>query len=234
MATRLPPLLDRAILFAHRGARANAREHTLEAFELALRLGATGIQVDAWATADGVVVLDRSGIVRRFPKKRIADVDHGVIASQFVTLEELFDAVTVVPIRIAAVDDATASLILESAGRRGVRDRVWLAHHDLDVLAGWRDAAPSVRLVNTTHVEALPRGPERRAAELAAARIDAVALPEGDWSGGLVTLFHRFEVLAFADGAHYERQLARLIDMGVDAVSGDHVDRMVAVAATFD
>lgn len=234
MATRLPPLLDRAILFAHRGARANEREHTLEAFSLALRLGATGIQVDAWTTRDGVVVLDRSGLVRRFPRRRVADVDHESIRSSFVSIDEMFDAVDDVPIRVAATDDSTASAVTAAAGRRRITDRVWLAHSDLDVLARWRDAAPQVRLVNATTIDALPLGPERRAAELAAARVDAVALPERDWSGGLVTLFHRFDVLAFADGAHFERQLARLIDMGVDAVSSDHADRMAAVAATFE
>ncbi|MEZ5244296.1 MAG: glycerophosphodiester phosphodiesterase [Acidimicrobiales bacterium] len=234
MATRLPPLLDRAILFAHRGARANEREHTLEAFELALRLGATGIQVDAWATRDGVVVLDRSGLVRRFPKRRIADVDHAEVASSMVTIDDLFDTVHDVPLRVGAADHTSAMAVVAAAERRGIVDRVWLVHPDLDVLAEWRDAAPLVRLVNLASVEALPMGPERRAAELAAARVDAVALPEGDWSGGLVTLFHRFDVLAFADDAHYERQLVRLIDMGIDGVSGDHVDRMVAVAATFE
>ena len=234
MATRLPPLLDRAILFAHRGARANEREHTLEAFSLALRLGATGIQVDAWATRDGVVVLDRSGLARRFPRRRIADVDHEAVATLLVTIDDLFDTVVGVPIRVGASDLATAMAVVAAAEQRGIVDRVWLTHTDLEVLAEWRDAAPLVRLVNLASVEVLPLGPERRAAELAAARVDAVALPEGDWSGGLVTLFHRFEVLAFADGAHYERQLVRLIDMGIDGVSSDHVDRMAAVAATFE
>jgi glycerophosphoryl diester phosphodiesterase len=234
MATRLPSLLDRAVLFAHRGARANEPEHTLDAFALALRLGATGIHVEAWTTRDGVVVLDRTGLTRRFPRRRIADVDHQSVATRFVTLQEMFDLELGVPIRIDTPDDATASAVLEEAGCRGITGRVWLTHPDLEVLAGWRDAAPQVRLVNCASVEALPLGPERRAAELAAARVDAVALPENDWSGGLVTLFHRFEVLAFADGAHYERQLVRLLDMGVDAVSGDHVDRMAAVAATFE
>ena len=234
MATRLPPLLDRAILFAHRGARANEREHTLEAFSLALRLGATGIHVEAWATRDGVVVLDRTGLARRFPRRRIGDVDHEVVAERLVTLEEMFEAVPDVPIRVDAADDAAATAVVELSDRRGITGRVWLGHDDLEVLARWRDAAPQIRLINRADVESLPLGPERRAADLAAARVDAVALPENDWSGGLVTLFHRFEILAFADGAHYERQLVRLLDMGVDAVSGDHVDRMAAVAATFD
>ena len=90
-----------------------------------------------------------------------------------------------------------------------------------------------MHLVNSTRLELLPQGPERRAAELSAARIDAVNLRQGEWSGGLVTLFHRFGVLAFGWDAQYERQLAMLIDIGIDAVYSDHVDRMVAVAAEF-
>ena len=79
-----------------------------------------------------------------------------------------------------------------------------------------------------------PHGPERRAAELAAARIDAVNLRQQYWTGGLTTLFHRFDVLCFGWDAQHERQIARLIDMGIDAVYSDFVDRMVAVAATFE
>lgn len=50
--------------FAHRGARAYAPENTLEAFALALKLGADGLESDVWLTADGVPVLDHDGSVR--------------------------------------------------------------------------------------------------------------------------------------------------------------------------
>ncbi len=123
--------------------------------------------------------------------------------------------------------------LLEIARRHRAAERLWLCHHDLEVLRRWRDLAPEVHLVNSTSLERLPRGPERRAAELAAARIEAVNLRQDEWTGGLVTLFHRFEVHAFGWDAQYERQLAGLIDMGVDAVYSDHVDRMVAAYQRF-
>ena len=63
MPDRLDPSVP-PIGFAHRGARAHAPENTLEAFALALRLGATGLESDAWLTADGEVVLDHDGVVR--------------------------------------------------------------------------------------------------------------------------------------------------------------------------
>ena len=67
--TRLPSLRP-PIGFAHRGAKANAPENTIEAFELAVRLGATGIESDVWMTSDGVAVLDHDGVVGRRPRRR--------------------------------------------------------------------------------------------------------------------------------------------------------------------
>src|SRR4029079_3570744 len=62
---RLPSLLEHPIAFGHRGARAHAPENTLAGFELALKLGATGLESDVWVTADGIPVLDHDGVVRK-------------------------------------------------------------------------------------------------------------------------------------------------------------------------
>src|SRR6187431_1775616 len=67
---RLPSLLAEPIAFAHRGARAHARENTLEAFQLALKLGATGLESDVWVTSDGVAVLDHDGLATVRRRKR--------------------------------------------------------------------------------------------------------------------------------------------------------------------
>ncbi|MET0902947.1 MAG: glycerophosphodiester phosphodiesterase family protein, partial [Acidimicrobiales bacterium] len=76
MPTRLPSLRRPPIGFAHRGARADAPENTLEAFVLAVRLGATGLESDVWLTRDGEAVLDHDGVVRQGLRKRpIAELD---------------------------------------------------------------------------------------------------------------------------------------------------------------
>ena len=67
---RVPSLRRPPIGFAHRGARAHAPENTIEAFSLAIRLGATGLESDVWLTADGVPVLDHDGVVRRGVRRR--------------------------------------------------------------------------------------------------------------------------------------------------------------------
>jgi glycerophosphoryl diester phosphodiesterase len=116
----------------------------------------------------------------------------------------------------------------------GAAERLWLCHHDWQVVAGWRRPFPEVRLVDSTRLARLKQGPERRAAQLADAGIDCVNLHRSDWNAGLVALFHRFDRLAFGWDCQLERHLAELLDLGVDAVYSDHVDRMVdALAAAY-
>lgn len=234
MSTRIRALWSPPVLFAHRGAKAHAPDNTIEAFELAARLGATGMETDAWITRDGEVVLDHDGHHRFFPRKAIADVDRAQLKAHIPTLAEYYAAVgTELPLSVDVKDEATFEPMVEVARAHGAVDKLWVCHPDFELLQRWRDMAPDVHLVNSTMLEDLPHGPERRAAELAAARIDAVNLRQQYWTGGLTTLFHRFEILCFGWDAQHERQIARLIDMGIDAVYSDFVDRMVAVAATF-
>lgn len=234
MTTRISAMWSPPVLFAHRGARANAVENTLEAFQLAKRLGATGIETDAWITRDGEVVLDHDGHARFFPRRWIAEVDRADLKAHIPTLNEYYEALgTELPLSIDIKNPEVFDAAVDVARRHGAVDRLWICHPDLDRLIDWRDRAPDCHLVNSTSLEKLPVSAEKRAAELAANRIEAVNLRHGEWTGGLTTLFHRFDVLCFGWDAQHERQIARLIDQGIDAVYGDYVDRLVAVEATF-
>ncbi len=234
MKTRYAPLKTPAILFAHRGARTLERENTIAAFSRAAQLGATGLESDAWLSRDGQVVLDHDGYHRRFPRKWIKDTDRSDLAEHIPTLAELYNSVgSDLPVSLDLKDPAAFAPAVSTARELGAQQRLWICHSDLELLAQWRRADPEVRLVNSTATKRLPHGPERRAAELSSAGVDAINLRQGEWTAGLVALFHRFEILAFGWDAQYERQLASLIDMGIDAVYSDDVERMVAVAATF-
>ncbi|MCL4722641.1 MAG: glycerophosphodiester phosphodiesterase, partial [Gammaproteobacteria bacterium] len=57
--------MRRTQIWAHRGARQQAPENTLPAFELALAQGADGIEFDVQLTADGVPVLIHDETVDR-------------------------------------------------------------------------------------------------------------------------------------------------------------------------
>jgi glycerophosphoryl diester phosphodiesterase len=235
MSTRIPAKWAPPVLFAHRGAKAHARDNTIEAFELAVKLGASGMETDAWITRDGQVVLDHDGWHRWFPRRWIRDVDRSALRPHVPTLAEYYEAIgTELPLSVDVKDPDTFAPMVETARRFDAVDRLWICHPDLEVLREWRDQAPDARLVNSTALDDMEFGPERRASELAAARIDAVNLRQQFWTGGLTTLFHRFDVLCFGWDAQHERQIARLIDIGIDALYSDYVDRMVAVAATFE
>jgi glycerophosphoryl diester phosphodiesterase len=219
--------------FAHRGARALAPENTIEAFALALRLGATGIESDAWLTADGAVVLDHDGVVGgRLRRRAIAGLTRAELPAHVPTLDELYAACgTDFELSLDVKDAAAAPGIVAAARAAGAADRLWLCHHEWELVASWREPFADVRLVDSTFVGHMSGGPERRAADLAAAGIDAVNLHRSEWSGGLTALFHRFELLTFGWDCQLERHLDETLDVGIDAVYCDHVDRMVDALA---
>ena len=90
-----------------------------------------------------------------------------------------------------------------------------------------RSLDDDVKLVDSTRLQRISEGPERRAAILAGHGIDGVNLHHSDWNGGLVTLFHRFERTAFGWDMQHEHILRPALRMGLDGVFSDHVDVMV-------
>ena len=231
MATRLPSLRRPPIAFAHRGARAHAPENTLESFRLAVRLGATGLESDVWRTADGIAVLDHDGVVRRGLRKvPIRELDRAELPDHIPSLEELYAEVgTELDLSLDVKDEAAfePTLAVARAAGGGAPERLWLCHHHFEVVASWRPQAPEVRLVDSTWLRRIPEGAEQRAAAMADAGVDVLNLHHSEWSGGLVSLLHRFDRLAFGWDAQQPRILHELLDMGIDAVYSDHVDRMV-------
>jgi glycerophosphoryl diester phosphodiesterase len=221
--------------FAHRGARAHAPENTIESFALALKLGATGLESDVWLTADGVPVLDHDGIVRVGLRRRpIASVDRASLPSWIPTLEELYATCGTgfeLSLDVKDAEAAAATIAVARAAGSDVLPRLWLCHPDWETVRAWRALADDVRLVDSTRLRRIKEGPERRAADLADAGIDAVNLHHSDWTLGLTTLFHRFELHCFGWDAQFERVLAGLLRMGMDGVYSDHVDRMVDALA---
>ena len=242
MPTRIPALMAPPIAFAHRGARAHARENTLEAFALAHEMGATGIETDAWITADGEIVLNHDEAVgglptfstRRILGRPIASLPRSRLPGHIPTLGEYFEHCRAdLPLSVDVKDESAFVGLIAVARDHGAAERLWVCHYDADVLGAWRAAVPEVRLVHSTRLDRLRWGPERHAADLAEAGIDAVNFHREDWNGGLTTLYHRFGLFAFGWDAQQVRQIAELVDAGIDAVYSDHVDRMVETLARF-
>lgn len=224
---RRPP-----IGFAHRGARAHAPENTLEAFALALRLGATGLESDVWVTADGVAVLDHDGVLGRIRRRPIGDVARADLPDHIPALGELYDLVGPdVPLSLDVKDPAAFEATVNVAESYGAAAMLYLCHPDWELVATWRHRSEAIQLVDSTRIAKIKEGPERRAMALRDAGIGIVNMHESDWSGGLTTLFHRFGVECFGWDAQLPRVLDQLLAKGVDGVYSDHVDRMVDALA---
>jgi glycerophosphoryl diester phosphodiesterase len=226
-------MLDPPITFAHRGARAHAPENTLEAFELALRLGASGLESDVWLTADVVPVLDHDGVVKRGVRKRpISEFRRDELPEHIPTLRELLETCgTGYSLSLDLKDPASAVAIVEdvAAVDESLLERTWLCEASLDRVIELRTEFGDmpVRLLQTTRLERIKGTPEQRAEYLARHDIDGINLHRTDWNGGLVALFHRFGLITFGWDMQHEHELRDGLRMGLDAVYSDHVDRMI-------
>jgi glycerophosphoryl diester phosphodiesterase len=110
-------------------------------------------------------------------------------------------------------------------------ERMWLCHPNSDLLINKRDSISKCKLVDSTRLAKVKEGPERRAATLAANGIEAFNMHYSDWNGGLVALFHRFNIVSFGWDMQHEAVIENGIRMGLDGVFSDWPDRMVEVAS---
>ena len=130
MQQRLPSKFERPILFAHRGAKAHSAENTLESFELAMRLGATGLETDVWLTKDGQVICDHDGVVnKRLRRIPINNFNRAELATSIPSLDELFMRCgTDINYSIDVCDESSIEKINELISRVGgnFEKKVWL------------------------------------------------------------------------------------------------------------
>jgi glycerophosphoryl diester phosphodiesterase len=99
----------RALVWGHRGASAYAPMNTLPAFELAVELGADGIELDVHLSRDGTLIIlhdftvdhttDGSGYVRNMTLGQLKTLDAGswfseeFVGTRIPTLNEVFESI---------------------------------------------------------------------------------------------------------------------------------------------
>lgn len=233
--TQLPDGVP-VITFAHRGARLEEPENTLRAFRRARDQGAAGLETDVWLSADGEVVCTHDATVRRGLRR----VRVGATAAQELArmevprLADVYEELgTDFELSVDAKTPEVARPLLDVARRYRALGRLWLCHPDFTLLRELR-AERDVRLVHSTAKKSVGGPLERHAHELAEAGIDACNLHHTEWTAGIVALYHRFGVRAFAWDVQEVRHLRAVLDMGIDAVYSDNVARMVAVVAEWN
>lgn len=217
--------------FAHRGARSERRENTLEAFERALELGATGLESDAWLTADGFVVLDHDGVTGPLWRHRAISVQpRAELPGHIPSLADLYERCgTDFELSLDVKDPAALGDIVAVARAACAAERLWLCHHDWRPMAAWRCQAPEVHLVESSNLAWMKEGLAARVSALAAAGIDALNLHRSQWGSEEVREVRAAGLQGFAWDAQTVDQLTAMVDLGVDGLYCDHVDRMMAV-----
>jgi len=219
------------ITFAHRGARLEEPENTIAAFRRALEAGVSGLETDVWLSADGEVVCVHDDVLRRGLRRiRVSSATADALAAfgvprlddVYAELGTAFECSVDVKSRDAALP------ILDVARRHAALDRLWVCSPGVTLLKELR-TEPEVKLVHTRSRKAIDGQIERHAYELGSKGVNAMNMHHTEWTAGLVSLFHRFDVRAFAWDAQEVRHLRAVLRMGIDAVYCDRPDRMVAV-----
>ncbi len=212
--------------FAHRGARAHAPENTLDAFALALEMGASGLESDVWLTADGVAVLDHDGDVGGVP---IPTLERRALPGHIPSLEDLYRECGVgFELSLDVKHVAAAPEVIRIATAAGAAGRLWLCHWNWKLLVPWRDVSAEVRLVDSTNTVHMRTPADERARRMQRLGIDAVNLHHSQWTPDLRDALAARGRLAFAWDLQTSHDLEAALVLGVDAVYSDHVDTMQA------
>ena len=218
------------ITFAHRGARLEAQENTIPAFRLALAAGTRALETDVWLNADGEVTCAHDAHVRHGMRRlKVATSSAEALAAAGVPrLSDVYDELgTDFDLSVDVKETRAGLPLLEVARRHGALERLWVCSPSVDELLTLRGER-AVNLVHSTSKKALHRGVERHANDLAEADIDAINMHHTEWSAGLVSLYHRFELRCFAWDVQEVRHIRAVLAMGIDGIYCDRPDRMVA------
>lgn len=227
MQERISPLIDRQITFAHRGARAHLPENTIAAFELAIRLGSTGLESDTWMSRDGIAVLDHDGVVKgKIRNKPISKFNRSELPASIPSLDDLYQRCgSDMHLSLDIKDNNSMDAVIRTMIESGNPKKTWLCHPDLAFLEQWIGRAEGANLVHSTRLKSMLKGPERHAATLRDLGISTVNMPFPDWNGGLVALFHRFDIFCFGWNLQYPEVLTTGLRMGLDGIFSDWPDR---------
>jgi glycerophosphoryl diester phosphodiesterase len=209
--------------FAHRGGRGHGPDNTLATFQEALARGATGLETDAWLTADGLVVLDHDGVLRaaKGRDKPIADVRRDELPAHIPTLGELYAACgTEFDLAIDVRRPNIAAAVIAEATAFDARERLWLVGGSTRLLSGWR--GPDYTGHGAMSIKYRARRDDI-AEQACRAGADALNMRWPWWTRGWVQRTHDAGLLAFAYDVQWRWAMRRCAELGVDGVFSDHV-----------
>ena len=229
-------------IIAHRGLAIEAPENTLLAFLHALNAGATHLETDVHATADGVAVISHDPDLSRVAGRdaRVEQLTMGELRrirlphdQTFCSLAEALDAFPEARFNVDIKDARSAEPAARAIRDARATDRVLIASFDekrrraaADALPGVASSASARGLVPAIAAAKLGlEAPARRALR----GLVAVQMPERRGPLRLVTprtvrLFHRAGVEVHVWTVNDPEAMGRLLDGGVDGIVTDRCD----------
>jgi glycerophosphoryl diester phosphodiesterase len=219
------------IAFAHRGGASEAPENTLPAFQRAVDLGYRYLETDVHVTSDDVVVafhdndLMRTcnvpGMIHELPWSEVAKARVGG-REPIPRLVDLFDAFPEARINIDCKTDRVAGPLGDELERAGVLDRVCVAAFNDRRLARFRKrfgpalctSAGPIELGVLRATGLAVRGP--LAAQVPVRLRGVTVITER-----FVRKCHQRGVEVHAWTIDVEREMERLLDLGVDGIMTD-------------
>ena len=231
MQQHLPSLRGTTLLVARGGASEYVQSSFVEACAVALRLGSHGLDVDAVVVAGSVRFVPNNGAGVRSRFRRGGRTGP--------TITEFFAAISAaadLPVFVRIGADDVAEVVGEVAAVLTTGD---IASSVRPVVGSARGVpgpvpATSVACYVFGALADMPHGPERFFAAARSAGWRGVVLPDRDWTGGVVTLAHRFELETVADGVVQEHRAVALLRMGIDVISSSWPDRLASAALEFE
>lgn len=216
--------------FAHRGGRGHGPDNTISTFAKALAAGATGLETDAWVTADGIVVLDHDGLHRAGTPDEcsITEVARAELAEHIPTLADLYGSCgTGFDLAIDVKGDGAAQAILEVAHAHAAADRLWL----------FTPSSSRPGRVAPAHGGVTVRGEQLRDSsgrrrmldELKDQGIEVVNARWAFWRRAAVRDVHDRGLLAFAWDVQWSVALWRCKRLAIDGIFSDHMRVLDAV-----
>ncbi len=256
MPPRYKALNALPVLFAHRGGTIAGRKNTefassekladnsLQAFQRTLGLldnaeksiKAWGVESDAWLTEDHKVVLShkhkipRRHFLGKLFKLNIKKTDSSQLPPDILSLDEFYRVLGADFEFSLDVKDSKAIQNIISAAKKtdGAFERLWICSPNFKDLCSWRKQWPDAQLIHSTKLSRLGKSIESHLRELSEAKINGINLHYSEYSAGLVSLVHRFQILAFGWDTQKIREIIKVLDMGLDAIYGDNPELLLA------
>jgi glycerophosphoryl diester phosphodiesterase len=234
---RRHPYLDypRPIAFAHRGGGLEAEENTMPAFERAVSLGFTHVELDVHATRDGVVVIHHDDTLERMAgdPRAIADLDWSELSTvatrggaSIPRLDELFLSFPTLNVNIEPKSDRVIEPLVELIRRAKVLPRVGIGCFDPRRTGRLCELLGEGLCWSPAHAGVLRLWLAGWGLPVAVGSFPMVQVPTH--FRGIPVVTPRFLRVAHRRGIHVQvwtideaPEMERLVDMGVDAIMSD-------------